>query len=83
MPPGAHSGQYPSLRAFKDLQNDIRIIRFFVGKLSTVKNIISCIYTPLQKKLNTWFRSLHDPSLGSAAPRGQKVISQASFPNSH
>ncbi len=31
-------------------------------------------YTPLQKKRNTRFRSPHDPSLGPAPPRGQKVI---------
>ncbi len=31
-------------------------------------------YTPLQKKCNTWFRSHHDPNLGSTIPRGQKVI---------
>ncbi len=38
-------------------------------------------YTPPQKKRNTCFRSPHDPSLGSATPRGQKVISRGSFPN--
>ncbi len=36
-------------------------------------------YTPLEKKCNTWFRSPHDPSLGSATPRGQNVISRGSF----
>ncbi len=34
------------------------------------------IYTPLQKKCNTWFRSPHDPSLGSATPRGKKIVSR-------
>ncbi len=38
-------------------------------------------YTPLQKKCYTWFRSPHDLSLGSATPRGQKVISRGSSPD--
>ncbi len=34
------------------------------------------IYTPLQKKCNTWFRSSHDPNLGSGqqSHRGKKLL---------
>ncbi len=37
------------------------------------------IYTPLQKKRNTWSRRLPDPNLGSATPWGQKVLNRGSF----
>ncbi len=43
--------------------------------------LVNHLYTPLQKKRNIWFRCPHDPSLGSATPRGQKVISRGSFPS--
>ncbi len=45
----------------------------------------SCTYEPrlgdppLQKKCNTWFNSSHGPSLGSATPRGQKIVRRGSF----
>ncbi len=45
----------------------------------SMMHVICFFYTPLQKKRNTWFRGPHDPSLGSANPRGQKVITSGRF----
>ncbi len=49
----------------------------FLSRFSLPLIINGCpLGCPLQKKCNTWFRSSHDPSLGSVTPRGQKVISR-------
>ncbi len=44
-------------------------------------NKLFILDSPLQKKC-TWFRSSHDPNLGSMRPWDQKLVIKGSFPRS-